>query len=722
MPLTPDSVARLLGEVEQLVAARLPGPMRALFEAADDSLFELAEHTADGARQQAYFDAMRECRRKRAELEREFLRRARAQLQDPLQQPAEAPRKLSLIGEAELEESLAIATMVAKAENQLARPLHALDQRFGFMLSRPEITEAENPIGPARLAEAFHRSMALLDMDTDARLVLLKLFDRHVLGALEALYSEVNIQLANADILPTLGAAVPRRTRQAPERPPPRPKPAPLPPMSTAADAEAEGRMLAAVLQLLARPRADGPAAVHAAEAGPQSGTGAGAEGLPSSAVLGALTRLQRQTAAGEPGERGAARAVKQQLLREAWRLGAGRGPLWPRDEHTIDLFGLVFEHVGQDDNLPRPLQPLLSRLHLPLLKAALADPGVLAQANHPARQLLDELGRAAVGWSASADPGQRLLARIQDTVDTLLGKFDGDTGMFERLLREFRGYTEATRRRAELSEQRAVEAALGRERLRLARQQVESELSARTVECRPEPWVRRLLLRPWSNYLVLLWLRQGESSPAFQEALTFVDELLWSQGAGATDAERLRLRTLLPQLEAQLRQGLSVVAYHDSEIDQLAAELQALVRWRLGEDPRPGFLDDDDAPVDALPSAPAEAPIEDQPDPGAVDAALLERIRATPPGTWFEFLPGGEPERAKLSWVSPISGRCLFVNRSGLRVAELPPERIARDIEQGLARMLEGATLLQRALAAALEQLRASRSGSTPPVGSDVA
>src|SRR5690606_42016624 len=95
--------------------------------------------------------------------------------------------KLSLSGEAELEESLAIATMVAKAENQLARPLHALDQRFGFMLSRPEITEAENPIGPARLAEAFHRSMALLDMDTDARLVLLKLFDRPVRAALASL-------------------------------------------------------------------------------------------------------------------------------------------------------------------------------------------------------------------------------------------------------------------------------------------------------------------------------------------------------------------------------------------------------------------------------------------------------------------------------------------------------------------------------------------------------
>lgn len=719
MPLTPDSVARLLREVEALVAARLPGPLRTLFDAADDSLFELAEHTADGARQQRYFDAMRECRRKRAELERDFLRRARSLLQHPLQQPGQAPQHLSLLGDAELEESLAVTTMVAKAENQLARPLHALNQRFGFMLSRPELGDADNPIGPARLADAFHHATALLDMDTEGRLVVLKLFDRHVLGALEAVYSEVNIQLANADILPTLGAAAPRPVR----RPPERPRPAALPPIAQAADADAEARMLAAALQLLARAAAPADGDGHASHA---HQAGQGEPGLPASALLGALTRLQRQTAAGAPPERAAARSVKQQLLREAWRLGAGRGPLAPRDEHTIDLFGLLFEHVSHDDTLPRPLQPLLSRLHLPLLKAALADPGVLAQASHPARQLLDELGRAAVGWSASADPGQRLLARIQDTVDTLLGKFDGDTGMFERLLREFRGYTEASRRRAELSEQRAVEAALGRERLKLARQHVDAELYARTRERRPLPWLRQLLLRPWSNYLVLLWLRQGEASAAFQDALAFVDALLWCASAGGSDAERLRLRTLLPQLESQLRQGLSVVAYHDSEIDQLAEELSSLVRWRLGELPQPDFLDGDAAGQPALDAAPTAAAndgaIEDQPDPGSVDPGLLERIRETPPGTWFEFLPGGEPERAKLSWVSPLSGRCLFVNRSGLRVAELPPERVARDIEQGLARMLEGATLLQRALTAALGQLREARAGSQPPVGSDVA
>ena len=66
--------------------------------------------------------------------------------------------------------------------------------------------------------------------------------------------------------------------------------------------------------------------------------------------------------------------------------------------------------------------------------------------------------------------------------------------------------------------------------------------------------------------------------------------------------------------------------------------------------------------------------------------------------------------ERGKLSWTSPFSGRCLFVNRNGLRVDEIAPERLARDIEQGITRILERTRLLQRSLQGLLDQLRAAR------------
>src|SRR5690606_34535464 len=67
-------LARVLDHAAALLRARLPAAVQALFDAADDTLFELAEHTFDGRRQQQYFDGLRECRRRRGQVEQEFVR------------------------------------------------------------------------------------------------------------------------------------------------------------------------------------------------------------------------------------------------------------------------------------------------------------------------------------------------------------------------------------------------------------------------------------------------------------------------------------------------------------------------------------------------------------------------------------------------------------------------------------------------------------------------
>ena len=53
--------------------------------------------------------------------------------------------------------------------------------------------------------------------------------------------------------------------------------------------------------------------------------------------------------------------------------------------------------------------------------------------------------------------------------------------------------------------------------------------------------------------------------------------------------------------------------------------------------------------------------------------------MQALQPGTWLEFCLADEAmTRAKLSWISPMSGRYLFVNRRGLKVADYAPQELA--------------------------------------------
>jgi len=161
--------------------------------------------------------------------------------------------------------------------------------------------------------------------------------------------------------------------------------------------------------------------------------------------------------------------------------------------------------------------------------------------------------------------------------------------------------------------------------------------------------------------------------------------------------------------METQLRQGLATVAYQDSEIRQLVNELQQFVRYRMGDLPSPAFIEAE-PPAANAPGALATDPdsIEEQPLPQNVNPDQLARIRALRPGTWFEFgKEGASSERARLSWVSPYSGRCLFVNRNGLKIRERRPEDLAHEVENGLASIVENTQLLQRALAHVLSQLR---------------
>ncbi|EQD68495.1 protein containing DUF1631, partial [mine drainage metagenome] len=155
----------------------------------------------------------------------------------------------------------------------------------------------------------------------------------------------------------------------------------------------------------------------------------------------------------------------------------------------------------------------------------AILDRRLFAQRAHPARRLLDTLADAAKGWSRESDPDLRLLGDVRAVVERLLQDFDDDIGVFERLLKEFGAQLETHRKRAELTELRAAEAARGREKLEHARRSAANAVLDHLQDQNPPQLVRSLLTRPWANYLVLLLLRQGAASPEYRAALHFMDD-----------------------------------------------------------------------------------------------------------------------------------------------------------------------------------------------------
>ena len=228
----PDRAAgEMLGQVRAHATKRVIGLVTTLFENADDTLFDLASKAESNAAQASFFDGMREVRKQRQSIETKFQERFSRQFSDfqtgraPAgggrpdggSAPAPGELSLSLLDDSELEESLAVGSMVAKAENRLQRPLFALNQRLAH-LANARVEDASNPIGPAIIAQTFREAMANAETTLEVKLVVYKLFDRFVLGGLDALYDELNALMIHAGVLPQLRGVVVQRQTAAPAR------------------------------------------------------------------------------------------------------------------------------------------------------------------------------------------------------------------------------------------------------------------------------------------------------------------------------------------------------------------------------------------------------------------------------------------------------------------------------------------------------------------------
>ena len=728
-----ERVGELLSAVRNIAGKHLQQWISNAFEHVDDALFDLAEKAENNATQMHYFDGMREVRKRRPTVERNFLTMVNRSIGE-LAHPPKAANvalpaslggvELTLVADNELEEALAITSMIGKNESRLSRDLFSVNQRLSVICGGHKIDDAGNPLGPSILAQSFRQALHELGADMRVKLIIYKLFDRYVLSCLEELYQDINAELIRAGVLPQLRHEILRGRGSHSHA------------ASSAAgtdaatgmtdDAADEGGVPSDLLQTLhALFSARRP---HASVGG---GTGTLPNGpLPSAnELLGALSVLQSQIASAGPllyaradDAAELSREVLQLKSQLLTQIGALRGDrpshVATIDEDTIDLVGMLFEFILEDRNLPTTMQAMLARLQIPYLKAAILDRKLFAHRQHPARRLLDCLAEQAKSWSQESDRDQRLHDKVKWIVDQLLHDFDDDMGIFDRLLIDLQQFQDANKRRSEVAEQRVAESTRGREKLEQARRRAAREILDRIGDHKLPPLVHGVLARAWANHMVLTLLREGEDSPAFKSSLRFIDEFIASTRMPHDADSRQTLRQMLPGIERALRLGLVNVAFQEQDVKRLLAQLHTYYRQQLGEtlDPSEVVIVEEDAAMLAIPDNiqpviesrhAQEEVLEEDLVVIPPDSPEWHQVLALQPGTWLEFcLPDEAMTRAKLSWISPMSGRYLFVNRRGLKVADYSPQELTGLMMAGQARVLAANALFDRAMTAIVGKL----------------
>lgn len=678
----------LIGTIRKHTLENMQGVLGRVFARADDWLFDLAqkEGAAGGS---PHLDGMRALRVSRTPLERGFRRHFESCFDNFVsgRQPIDAldGRILSLVEEDQLEEQLASEMVVEAVARAHGPALEAIERRFSVMAGVVKLDPALNPLSAANLANAVRSAQRDVPLPSNVRVVLFKFYERELVQNLETLLTEINARLVAAGILPELGNPRPVEPTEA--------APAPAKPAIAPSNVRPSGgddkEVFDAICEMLHswRPQygEQGAAQAAAANAGRPV-----QRPLAMTEMLSVLSLMQPQVpesvtqAMGRP-DASLSALLKQEMVKGAGRIGLApeQVHMSPEDEDAVDLVGMLFDVVFDERDFEQVSRTLMSRMVVPFVKAALIDRQMFMYKTHPARRLLNSMAEACEGNRGEGAQERELLQKAEGTVDRLVAEFNEDMAIFETLEQELRSFLDQHRRRIELAERRAAEAQRGQERLEQARELAARELEQRSRGLSMPGALDDFLTRCWTHHLSMVALREGPDSPGWQAALAVADGLL-ELLPRAGRAGRLAGPTVQgfrDPIEAILASSGITGDTAKETIDSLTDSLDALTHG------------DSDAakvvikPIVAAPAA-AEAPAKDAKPALAIvadkdrldyNAEDIGTIRALKVGAWIHLAgEDGKLHPAKLSWVSPISSRLMFVNRRGVRVLVASLEELA--------------------------------------------
>nr|HPO25461.1 DUF1631 family protein [Arenimonas sp.] len=399
---------------------------------------------------------------------------------------------------------------------------------------------------------------------------------------------------------------------------------------------------------------------------------------------------------------------LKKEMLRSAKNIGlpSDQIRLSQDDEDAVDLVGMLFDVLFDERDFEQLARGLMSRLVVPYVKAAVIDRRMFMNKGHPARRLLNSLAEAVEGNKGEGPQERELLQKAENTVDTLVAEFNEDMAIFETLEQELRSFLDQHRRRMELAERRATEAQRGQERLEQARTLASAELAKRVTGLNLPPALDDFFSRCWAHHLSMIALREGPDSQPWNAALGVADALLEL----LPNSEHPNRRAIAPSM-INMREPLETVLASSGITGESAQQtIRSLQVSMESMAPQPATVK-----IAAVPAADERKPLlsvvsnKDALDYNVEDIPVLRNLAV---GMWVHLAADDDKlHPAKLSWISPISSRLMFVNRRGVRVLVASLEELAAMKKQGKLVVREQENLFDQAMQSVMGRLKTEAS-----------
>ena len=460
-------------QMEQFLAAGMAG----LFKEADGQFMAEANDYGGSAEQTKHFDTMKEMKELQDTVETAYLGAMQKGFESVVNpeaaqefDQATGAQELALLDTGSFDDWLTAKSFISAAEGALKELQFELERRLTHIIRSP-IDEENNPVGLVQMCLVFHDALQGLGASRNARASILDAFERAIVRNLKQFYEKLNALFIDGGVLPVIDhdAAVikmsaaegsrARRSRQtrdyeqsaaaqAQSQAPAQTAAAPpdsndrgsqaADPGAASADSISRTPTLLPPLKLGSAFRAAGNLINMQRSAGLQ-GSDAGAEfaqGLETWApapatveqqneLLESLSILQRSPRFAEASDGGP--LDLRQKLNATWRSAGLEAS--PDHQMMLDIVSNLIDAIIDDPFVSDATKVRVRRLSIPVLKVAFQDQNFFEDQSHPARQVLDHLGRL------DPESAEQFSKLIDPVVDGIIDGYEKDPAIFANAL-----------------------------------------------------------------------------------------------------------------------------------------------------------------------------------------------------------------------------------------------------------------------------------------------
>lgn len=759
-PVTLPKVLRLIKQSMFDTSERL---LNHMFSSSDDVLYDLSQRAQSNREENMLFEAMREIRVKRKGLSNQFLFELTNhfnQLVVPHSNDIEDTRRsrkltiddLSLVEGDKLESDIAINNMIASSRLRFKEQLYPLTLRLDHLSLNRYISQDTSPLDPKAQAESFGEAAKILKIDFKAKLILLKLFEKHVLRQMGEFYKEANQILADHGVLPI----IPKGDKEPPSAEPSQPF---REPGQTSGAAPGIG---APPLQASGFTTPPSPLSGHPGQ--PQTALAQSISSLSSAAsevqlqltlhsianLMAAIRPVHVQSTPGlhlasgnipyynftaYPGpqlgtptlSQGLARcqSAVQSLLNNNLQsvipdmvdriLHAGQGEtksLNQSQEDIINLVSLFFENVLGDHDLSDPVQAIICRMQIPVLRIALEDQDFFENKNHYARRFINTITDVATGFESNDDlESYPLFQQIRAAVSRI--NEDQETTA-ATLKQEYKSIAESRFReksKSSLVEERTTQKEAGLAKNRQAQQHAKALLLQRMKNVELPSAISSFLTDRWLPVLIMTYMKLGRDNAVWVDHEQLVTDLIWLAHPHTDKQSRARRPKLKARVLQVAYQGIASIEHNPERcktyIDELSAALAQISDEQDADLTYEALTSEQQSRLQVVKDERRHLHATDRMLRRSLSGDFFALARDMDVDTWFEYLnpKTGEEMQCKLSAkVDPET--YIFVDRQGRKRMVKSRREFAYDLQYNKARVVDTNPAFDRVMKKVVDNL----------------